>query len=202
MDGAMSEDIDYLRRVSARGAEAPLLGGREMLWWGALATIAYLAHYLAVRGIFGDGGIVFPLIWIAFGIGGGIGAALLSRARGEPAGAGSAGNQASRVAWMAAVAAILAYIVGAIARSGDGDYSAFDGSVPVVFAAYGAALAVSGWLTGTRAVKLATVAALVMVAVTAALHGEDRLWLAASIGALVCVFLPGLAVLRAEPRAR
>lgn len=200
MNATASEDLEYLRRVSARGAEAPLLGGREMLWWGALITLTYLGHYLALRGMWGDGALVFPLLWIGLGIVGGLGAALIARRAATPAGAGSAANRASRVAWMAAVAAIGAYIIGAISRSGDGDFTAFDGSVPVVFAAYGAALAVSGWLAEARVVKVGSVAAFVMVALTATLYGQDRLWLAASIGAFVTVFLPGLALLRGEPR--
>lgn len=200
MDSATRENLDYLRKISERGDRAPLLGGRELLWWGALATIAYSAHYLAVADRLGGNPIVFPLIWITFGIVGGAGAAILSRGRGDRAGAGSAGNRASGIAWMAAVAGIAADLVGAIARSGDGDFTAFDSTVPLVFAVYGAALAVSGWLTGSRPVQVATIAAFVMVAVTAALFGQDRLWLAAAIGVFLCVFVPGLAVVRAEPR--
>ena len=194
-------DLEYLRRVSARGAEAPLLGGRYTVWWGALATLAYFVHYLAASGSMDDrDGAVYPLVWIAFGIVGGVGQALLGRGRVERAGESSAGNRASRIVWFAAVAAILAFILGAIFRvMNSGDYAAFDASVPITFAAYGIALAVSGWLAPSPAARAGAVAAFATVTVAATLAGSPELWLAASVGALVSVFLPGLFVLRAEP---
>lgn len=198
---AESSDLNYLRQVSARGADAPLLGARYTIWWGGLVTLAYLAHYLAARGVIGDGAAIFPLIWIGFGIVGGTGSWLLSRREDDLAGASSAGNRASRIAWFAAVLAILAYIAGAVARSiSTGDYSAFDGSVPLVFAAYGIALAVSGWLAPAPAARFGSIAAFLTVALTSFLVGDDRLWLAAAAGASLSVFLPGLLLLRGESR--
>jgi hypothetical protein len=62
---ATSEDIKYVRQLAESGAHAPLLGGRFMVWWGALLAIAYTAHHLALNGLIGDGRTIFALIWSA-----------------------------------------------------------------------------------------------------------------------------------------
>src|SRR4051794_9143935 len=93
---AAPDDIAYVRQLAESGARAPLIGGRFMAWWGFLLTLAYLLHYLALSGRIGDGGSIFAFIWIAFGMFGAAGQMLLVRSMPAKAGAGSAGNRASR----------------------------------------------------------------------------------------------------------
>jgi hypothetical protein len=195
------EDLRYVRQLAESGAHAPLLGGRFMSWWGLLLTAAYIAHHLALTGAIGDGRTVFAIIWIGFSALGIIGQAVLVRSMPAKAGAGSAGNRASRTIWMAAAAAIGSMVVGCAVAAGTGaGPAAFDWIVPVAFAVYSCALIVTGSLAGNRVTLAAGAGAVVMVGLfTAMILLRDR-YLVAAAGVAVTVLLPGLLLLRAEPR--
>jgi hypothetical protein len=195
------EDLRYVRRLAESGAHAPLLGGRFMAWWGLLLSAAYVAHHFALAGAIGDGRSIFLLIWGAFGILGLGGQLLLARSMPGKAGAGSAGNRASRVAWCTAGMAIASMVGGvtAAATSGAGP-AAFDWIVPVAFAVYACALVVTGSLARSKVTMAAGAGAIVMVGLYAALiHSTDRYLLAAA-GVFLTVLVPGLLLLKAEPR--
>jgi hypothetical protein len=195
---ATQDDLRYVRQVAESGAQAPLLGGRFMVWWGLLLSIAYVAHHLALAGRIGDGKSIFAIIWIGFSALGILGQLVLARSMPAKSGAGSAANRASRTVWIAAAAAITSMVVGA-AASGAGP-ATFDWVVPVAFAVYACALMVSGTLAGSQVTRLAGVGAVIMVGLfTALILSPDRYLLAAA-GVAVTVLLPGLLLLRAEPR--
>jgi hypothetical protein len=196
-----SDDIDYVRRLAESGAHAPLLSGRFMAWWGGLLTIAYALHHLALSGQIGDGRSIFAIIWIGFSVLGGIGQFVLARSKAGKPGAGSAGNRASRAAWVAAAGAIASMVIGsAIAASNGAGPATFDWSVPVAFAVYACALLVTGSLARSQVTVAAGVGALLMVgAFTALIQWPDRYLLAAA-GVALTVLLPGVLLVRAEPR--
>lgn len=198
-----NDDIDHLRRLAESGAHAPLLGGRFMLWWGLLLTVAYAAQHLAMNGFIGDGRRVFAWIWIAFAVLGMGGQFLLARSMPAKSGAGSAGNLASRTVWTAAAGAIGSMVAGAIwlAVRGAGPL-AFEWIVPVGFAVYSCALIVTGSLASSNVTRIAGVGAILMVGIyTAMILSPDR-YLVAATGAFLTVFLPGLLLLRSEPSVR
>jgi hypothetical protein len=195
------EDLRYVRQLAESGAHAPLLGGRFMVWWGILATAAYIAHHLALNGTIGDGGSIFAIIWIGFSATGGVGQLALARGMPAKAGAGSAGNRASRPIWMAAAAGIGSMFAGcaAAAVTGAGP-AAFDWIVPVAFAVYACALIATGSLARNRPSIAAGVGAVIMVGLfTALILSPDR-YLVAAAGVALTVLLPGIVLLKAEPR--
>jgi hypothetical protein len=195
------EDLRYVRQMTESGAHAPLLGGRFMAWWGLLLTAAYVAHHLALAGTIGDGRTIFPLIWSAFGILGLGGQLLLARSMPAKAGAGSAGNRASRVAWCAAGLAIASMVGGVTAAAlAGGGPATFDWIVPVAFAVYACALLVTGALAKSRITMIAGAGAIAMVGLFAALILSPDRYLLAAAGVFATVLLPGLLLLRAEPR--
>ena len=198
---AAQEDLRYVRQLAESGAHAPLLGGRFMAWWGLLLTLAYVAHHLALSGRIGDGRSIFAIIWIGFSALGLLGQMVLVRSMPDKAGAGSAGNRASRTIWIAAAAAIGSMVAGcAIAASTGAGRATFDWIVPVAFAVYACALIVTGSLAKNRATFAAGAGAVVMVGLfTALILSPDRYLLAAA-GVALTVLLPGLVLLRAEPR--
>jgi hypothetical protein len=195
------EDLRYVRQLAESGAHAPLLGGRFMAWWGLLLTAAYIAHHLALAGALGSDTTIFPLIWGSFGILGLGGQLLLARSMPGKSGAGSAGNRASRVAWCAGALAIASMVGGTTAAAAAGAGPAtFDWIVPVAFAVYASALLVTGALARSRVTMAAGAGAIVMVGLyTAFIHSPDRYLLAAA-GIFLTVMVPGLLVLKAEPR--
>lgn len=195
------EDLRYVRQLAESGAHAPLLGGRFMTLWGLLLTAAYIAHHLALTGAISNDRSVFAVIWIGFSALGLIGQAVLVRSMPAKAGASSAGNRASRTIWMAVAASIGSMVIGCAiaARTGAGP-AAFDWIVPVAFAVYACALIVTGSLARNRPTFAAGVGAVIMVGLfTALILSPDR-YLVAAAGVALTVLLPGLVLLRAEPR--
>lgn len=198
---ATHKDLSYVRRLAESGAHAPLLGGRFMAWWGLLLTAAYGAHHLALAGALGGDTRIFPLIWGSFGILGIGGQLLLARSMPGKSGAGSAGNRASRVAWCAGALAIASMVAGtSVAAASGGGPATFDWIVPVAFAVYACALLVTGALAKSRVTLAAGAGAIAMVGLYAAsIHSADRYLLAAA-GVFLTVLVPGLLLLKAEPR--
>jgi len=197
------DDIAYVRQLAESGAHAPLLGGRFMVWWGLLLTVAYTAHHLALNGIIGPERTIFAWIWLPFGVVGVLGQLLLARNMPAKAGAGSAGNRASRAVWVAAAGTIASMVAGsAIAAETGAPPATFDWVAPVAFAVYACALVVTGALSKNRIVIAAGVGAVIMVGLFTALILHPDRYLIAAGGIALTVFLPGLLLLLAEPRAQ
>jgi hypothetical protein len=198
---ASGSDIDYLRQLAESGAHAPLLSGRFLMWWGFLVATAYAFEHLALQGVLGDPKTILSAVWLGFPFVGLAGQFVLVRGMGPKSGAGSAGNRASRVVWIAAACSIVSMVIGCIVAAATGaGPAAFDWTVPVAFAVYASALIVTGSLARNRIVLAAGAAAVLMVGLfTAMILSPDR-YLLASAGVMLTVFLPGLLMLRAEPR--
>jgi len=198
---AASDDLAYVRQLAESGARAPLIGGRFMAWWGFLVAAGWTAQHLAVNGTIGDGNVIFGIIWGSFAILGMAGQALLARSMGPKAGAGSAGNLASRPVWAACALTITSMVIGVALLAQQSGYQVFDWIVPVAFAVYACALIVTGRLAGERIVVLAGYGAAAMVGLFTAFILDPNRYLIAAAGAAVTVMLPGLLLLRREPLA-
>lgn len=198
-----TDDLAYVRQLSESGARAPLIGGRFMAWWGLLVTVAWTAQHFAANGVIGDGGSIFGIIWMSFGIVGVAGQFALARSMPPKAGAGSAGNRAARSVWSAGAFAILAMVAGvAVLAQGPSGYAAFDWIVPVAFAVYACALIVTGALAGERIALVAGYGAVAMVGLCTAFMLDPARYLIAAAGAAATVLLPGLLLMLREPKAQ
>lgn len=203
-DSISNTDLDYLRGVAESGRNAPLLGGRFLTWWGALTSAAYAGHYAIVTGAVSAGGSALGWLWMSFmvlGVGGHF--VLLRTLSPTKPGAGSPGNRAERVVWQAAGLALFGYFVALIIKSlsvGSAN-TGFAYSLAVVFIAYGVSLITTGVLGESAILMRAGMAALCLVPVAAWFAGTAASWLIASVGAALCVLLPGLLMLRHEPRS-
>jgi hypothetical protein len=198
-----STDLDYLREVAESGQQAPLLGGRFLAWWGALTSIAYATHYAIGTGLVAGGGSAYAWLWGVFlvlGMGGQF--VLVRTLSPTKPGAASMGNRAERVVWQASGFALFGYFVALMIKSavtGVGDMG-FAYSLAVVFIVYGVSLITTGILGESAILQRAGIGALCLVPVAAWFAGTAASWLIASLGAALCVFLPGLVMLRHEPR--
>jgi hypothetical protein len=197
-----ADDIAYIRHLSESGARAPLIGGRFMAWWGFLLVVAYLAQHLAVNGLIGDGNIIFGIIWGSFGLLGPLGQLFLARSIAGKPGQGSAGNLAMRSVWTAGALSILAMVVGTAIISDNriGGALPWDFIVPVAFAVYACALGVTGSLADNRVLKAAAAAAVIMVGLFTALIQLPERYLLVAAGVAATVLIPGLLLLRVEPK--
>ena len=48
--GTLSSDLAYVRDLAEAGQNAPLLGGRFLVMWGGLVSLAYTGHFLIATG--------------------------------------------------------------------------------------------------------------------------------------------------------
>jgi hypothetical protein len=204
MTDTAADDIAYVRQLSESGACAPLNGGRFMAWWGLLITIGWTLQHFALSGQLrvGDHGAIFGIIWFSFGVIGGLGQFLLARAMPAKSGAGSAGNRASRTVWGAGAFAIISMVIGvAVLANRGGGYPVFDWIVPLAFAVYACALIVTGKLASEKVAVMAGYGAIAMVGLFAAFIMHPDRYLFAAAGAALTVLLPGLILIRREPKA-
>lgn len=196
-----ADDLAYLRGVAEEGRNAPLLGGRFHLWWGAWTAAAWLAHGSVIAGIAPLPAQWIWAIWVTYGVLGGVVSGVLSAGmRGKPGGGAIANRVEARV-WPAAMLGLGAFAVGVFAAiiTGNADWVLVDMIVPAAFAAYGVAFLMTalfsarGWLKLPAAVCYVTAVATPMLGGTALLYG-----VAAAV--ILAVSVPtGLALLRHEP---
>ncbi len=198
----LSDDLAYVRDLAEAGQAAPLLGGRFLAWWGAMATLAYAGHYAIASGSVDFGQAAYGWLWATFGIIGTGGYFWLVRTMsGDKPGAASAGNRAETIVWMAGGFVMFAYFITLTVKSFAIGQAAigFMTSLPLVFSVYAVGLMTSGTMGKNTALRNAGFAAMAMVAISAWFTGTNQVWLIASIGAFLTMFVPGIILLRQEP---
>ena len=198
---SLTNDLAYVRDLAEAGHNAPLLGGRFLAMWGGLVTLAYIGHYLIATGAFGLPPSAYWMLWVAFGLVGGLGQFLLVKSIGSKPGQASAGNRVQSVLWTTAGFLLFAYFSGLIARviiTGEG-IEGFYWSVPMVLGLYGVGQFVTGAISSQPALKIAGIAALIGVFAATFLTGTEYIWLVGSASAFAAVFVPGLMMMRSEP---
>ena len=202
MNKTMSDDLAYVREIAEAGATAPLLGGRFLMWWGGIVTLAYIGHYLISSGTLGVPMSALAIMWTAFGIIAPAGYFLLMRGfPSDKPGQSSVGNRVSSNVWMAGGFVLFSLFAGLVIKSVlEGAASpGFAWSVPIVLGIYGMSQLVSGLIAGNSVLKAAGFIAIAFVGITVLLIDRPELWLAAAFAAALSVFGPGLMLLRNEP---
>ena len=202
-DSVKNTDLSYLREIAESGQAAPLLGGRFLSWWGSLTTLTYAGHWLIASGTLGLESSTYGWMWgtyMVLGMGGHI--LLATTLPASKPGVSSVGNRAERIVWQAAGFALFGYFATLMVKSavtGIAD-TGFEYSFAVVFMLYGVGLITTGALGESQTLQRAGMAALCLVPVAAWFAGTSTNWLLASIGAALCVLLPGLVMLKNEPK--
>ena len=196
-------DLSYARSLAEEGRHAPLLGGAYLMFWGVLNAIAFTAHWTAlIDRLPRLDGFIFPIIWMSYGLVAAIGSYALRRRICEKPGRSAIGVRAERAVWGGAAMALLAIVLGSIARMiVTDDPTAPNAIFGAAFAIYGAALfavatlAEQGWMR-----RFAWLAA--GVALTLCLFANDNwAYLYAAIGSLLVLAWPGAILLKREPAA-
>jgi len=197
------EDLAYARTLAEEGRHAPLLGGSYLVLWGVLNALAFTAQYGVLEGLLpANGGASFALLWIAYGVIAGIGMTILRlRTRGKP-GLTTIGVRAERALWVGAAIAIMAVVIGSIARMIiSNDPTATNAIFGAAFALYGAALfgtaslSEQTWLRAFGWLSIAVAGTLCLFA------NMNWAYIVAAIGSLLALTWPGLILLKREPSA-
>ncbi len=202
MTPSMTSDLAYLKDLAEAGQNAPLLGGRFLAWWGGLASVAYVGHFLIASGFAGLEPVAFAYMWSGFMLLGLAGQFLMARSfPASKPGAASTGNKVSQTIWMAGGIVLFAFFAGVIIKSilqGQADIG-FVWSVPLVLAVYGLSQLTAGLLANARPLILAGWGAIIGVGVAAIFTGSNAIWIVGAVTAALTVFLPGLILMRGEP---
>lgn len=195
-------DLAYLREIAEAGASAPLLGGRFMVWWGGLAGLTFLTHWAIVTGVLPLGWAVLLPLWIGFMAVGGAGQFLLVRTIRNKPGAGSMGNQVQGVVWPAIGAALMAYFFGILAGVYLGGLPTifFNSMLAVGFAGYGIGWMIDALISRQRILLIPALISFAATFACAAMMMTASTYLVAAAGMLIGTFLPGLWLMRREPR--
>ena len=199
---SLHDALAYVRDLAEAGQQAPLLGGRFLTFWGALISVAYFLHYAIAADLFGWPTVAYGWVWGAFIVVGLIGQAVLGYSLCNKPGSHSVGNRSEATVWMAGGFALFAYFGTLIIKSlvVGGPMPGFESSLPIVFAVYGVSLITSGIMGKQKILTYAGYGALAMLALAIWFDGTDFSWAVASLAAFVTVLVPGLVLLRQEPK--
>ena len=199
----LHDDLAYVRDLAEAGQSAPLLGGRFLTFWGVLTSLAYFLHYSISTGLFGWPDVAYAWVWGTFIITGIIGQAVLGYSIRNKPGGNSVGNRTEATVWMAGGFALFAYFATLIVKSlvVGGPVAGFEQSLPIVFAIYGTGLITSGVMSNTKVLTYAGYGAFLMIAIALWFDSGDLTWAIASFAAFSTVLVPGLLMLRQEPKS-
>ncbi len=196
-------DLNYARTLAEEGRHAPLLGGAYLVFWGVLNAAAFGAQYAILEGVLPyAGGAAFAVLWFSYGVIAAVGMTLLRmRTRTKP-GLTTIGTRAERALWNGAGIAVMAVVIGSLARMiMTSDTSAPNAILGAAFALYGAALfgtaslSEQTWMRGFGWLSVGVALSVCMFATF------SWVYVIAAIGSLLALAWPGLILLRREPSA-
>jgi hypothetical protein len=192
------QDLAYARTLAEEGRQAPLIGGGYLVLFGVLLAVAYAAQYAGLTGALPREYIGF--IWMSFGALAFVGCLIIGfRTRAMP-GAASVGNRADRAVWQGVAWAIGFVVLGAVLRSiFYDDYAAINGIMAAGFGLYGVALYATASLSGHMWLRRVAWLSWSVSFTLWLFLGEAWAYLAAAIGAVLVLLIPGLILMRAEP---
>lgn len=199
----LQDDLAYVRDLAEAGQQAPLLGGRFLTFWGVMTTTAYFLHFSIAAGLFGWPDIAYAWVWGIFIVVGSIAQGFMVMTIRDKPGGNSTGNRTEGTVWMAGGFALFAYFGTLIVKSffGGDTVAGFESSLPIVFAIYATGLITTGIMGGVKTLTYAGFVALGMVAISIWFDGAVIAWGIATIGAFLTVLVPGLILLRNEPKS-
>ncbi|MEE4211218.1 MAG: hypothetical protein V2I43_18365 [Parvularcula sp.] len=198
---AEDHDLAFLKRVAERGASAPLLGGRFLLFWGVMVMLADLAHYAVLKGMIGNGPAALGIVWSVFGVVGVAGSTVLGRTFPTKAGAGTVGNLVERDVWRMVGIATGFYVGGAVAAISLGGVGPIlmDTIQGVAFLLYAVAFAATGRAADVVWFRWASFLSLLLGTGALTLVGNPNLYLLGAAGVFVVAVVPGALLLMREP---
>lgn len=169
-----------------------------------MLSIAYIGHYLIASGATGLDNRALGFMWMGIMtlalIGFFILMAMMPKTK---PGASSAGNRVERAIWAVSGSAIGVYYLTLVLRTmitQEINPIMFDAGVILAFAVYGVALVTSGKISSTKLMQFAGIGALITVSALTFTIGSVTLYAIAGIAVALTVFLPGLLMVRAEPK--
>ncbi|MCF6220829.1 MAG: hypothetical protein L3J65_06930 [Robiginitomaculum sp.] len=196
------EDIDYVKTLAEEGKNAPILGGRIGLWWGILLCIALFSHWASLRGLIPLPVEMIGLVWLAFGVVGGIGSLFLERSLAGKPGLSSVNNRVAGALWTGNTILLFVYSLSALfsAVLGKTNYGIMDTIMPIAFGLYALTAYVLARISRDKHHLITGGIALAFVPISLLLLGNPHLYLAAMLGVVLTSVIPSIVELRHEPK--
>ncbi len=185
------DDLAYVRSVAERGADAPLGGGRTLLLWGGLITVALLVHWALRTGLLDLPSWSYLAVWLGMVALGWIGTfTVISGSRG---GTVTHANQTFGAVWMASGAFLTTFAFAVIGKQivAPTDLALYDMLLPISTGVYGIAFATSGSVSRDKWLWYIALMAFGFAGAYVFLLGAPILYLLAAVGTALVVFLPG-----------
>jgi len=201
MHNEATENLGYLKELAQQGANAPLLGGRIGLMWNILLIPALITHGLAITGRLNVPEDRIGMIWMAFGITGGILSVILARGLNNKPGSGSLGNRIESIVWPTTALLIFAFAISigfAVGQNGSST-ELFNMIVPFAFGIGTINMMLLGRITRQSFLTFAGLASGVFMVLTTVFIDSPNLYFLAAGGVVLSGILPGLAQMRKEP---
>lgn len=201
MSDTAEQDLAWLKSIAESGAGAPLIGGRYLLLWGGLSVLATLAHGLVLAGIVPVPVAGVGVIWLIYGIVGGVASRLIGSGLSEKPGATSAANRVARAAWTTVGFGIFGYVLAILLWTSlfGAPVVLFDSILTIAFFGYAFAFSVTAALSGRKWLYGPALLSGLAAMATPVLYGSATLYFAASAVILVTAVIPGIAMMVREP---
>lgn len=196
------QDLDFVRTIAEEGRNAPLIGGRFLVFWGVWIAAVLVAHWAIVTGRTPFGAHMLWVLWMGQGVIAGVVQALLMRSVRETPGGSAVNNRVAKAVWMSLIAAMLTIWIGVAGAVlvGGAPWLLFNILPACALMLYGVAHFVTAHFSNGDG-RWASVGAFIFAAACMATVAHVETYLIAAAGALCVGFAPGLVQLMREPKA-
>lgn len=202
----LASELAYVKALAEEGRNAPLVGGILYVIWGVVIAAASLLTYLAA-----SGAIAVPFIgglwfWVGALLVGWAASFLIgSKSSAKPGGL-TIGNKTANAVWFAVGVFMTSFWIAAFALQGHlksagvESHLVFGLMFPVAFGVYGIAFYATAVAARLDFLRGFAIAAWLFSLAALYFLGDLRQLLIGAAGSLVCALLPGLILMRREPR--
>lgn len=197
----LAEDLAYVRTLAEEGQQAPLIGGRFLVLFGALLGIGYIAQWSALSNLFGPTpGEAYAAIWTLYCLMAVAGVVWLSRGVKALPGGASVANRVDQIVWRTVGIGITATVIGTIARMIlQADDLAPNAIMGAAFALFGVALSVTATVSEQRWLGRFSLLSFATSVVLWIFINEPWAYLVAALASFTVLLLPGIMLMRREP---
>ncbi len=199
---AIRDDLAFLRALAEDGRRTPLLGGSLLAAAGGCYGLASFVQWLILARIIAVPPASLLGVWaLAIAVHLSIQALLIRRLAAKP-GMDSTTNRASRDVWSAVGLGCFVLFAALAVASWKARTDVLVGFAPsIVLVLYGAAWWVAASVSGLAWIRAVAVASFAAAIALGLLIGSTWVWLAYAAALILLAFVPGLALMRQEPRA-
>ena len=191
---ALMADLAEASRIAKAGEDMPLVGNSIGLMWGVLITSIFSYQYLILSETLAFPEITLAFAWIAFGVIGGIGSAILGRAADKMPGSNSINNRVESYVWIMFAGSMGAITVGVFLNMlfGEGNQTVWNTVMVFAFAGQGIAYGVVAKLTKFKLLHLTSFASFTFSALAFLFVDKVEVYLLGAIGAFLTIVIPNL----------